>query len=94
MPIKRVVLDVDKAIKRPTLVEVAAVIEQLAFVEGANVLVEDIDMATMGLWVTVEGADLDLDALTAAIESTGAVVNGAFELAVGQRLITGAERRR
>lgn len=93
MNIRRVVLDIDKALKRPTMVELAEAIVQVAGVEGANLFVNAIDMETMGLMVAIEGDDIDLEALTAAIESVGAVVHSTDELAVGSRIVEGARLR-
>jgi uncharacterized protein len=44
--------------------------------------------------ITVEGDDIDLDALVHAIESTGAVVHSVDELVAGGRLIERIARER
>jgi hypothetical protein len=43
---------------------------------------------------TVEGDNIDLDALFRAIESTGAVVHSIDELAAGERLVERIARER
>lgn len=93
MNVRRVVLDIDKALKRPTVVELAEAIMRVAGVEGVNLFVNAIDMETMGLMVSVEGEDIDLEVLTAAIEAVGAVVHSMDELAVGDRIVEGARPR-
>ena len=60
MNIRRVVLDVDKAISRPTLLEIARAIDSVAGVRGLNITVTDIDIETVGTDVTIEGENLDV----------------------------------
>ena len=94
MKIRRIVLDVDKAIHQPTLIEIAERIEKVPGVEGANITVTEIDLETVGTVVTVEGQGIDHAALIKAIESAGAVVHSIDELAVGARLVEPIKRRR
>jgi hypothetical protein len=85
--IRRLVLDVDKAIRRPELVDLAAAIDAVEGVEGVNIVVDEIDTETVGTEIVVEGEGIDFDALTQAIESSGAIVRSVDELAVGERLV-------
>lgn len=94
MNIRRLVLDVDKAVRRPELIEIAEAIEEVAGVEGVNITVTEIDIETIGTNVTVEGAHIDHAGLVRAIESTGAVVHSIDELVAGERLIEGVPRQR
>lgn len=94
MNIKRLVLDVDKAIARPTLLELAQAIAQVNGVEGFNIAVMEIDTETVGTEVTVEGNDIGYDQLVRAIESIGAVVHGIDEIAGGSKLIENVKRKR
>lgn len=86
MNIRRVVLDVDKSLNRPSLVELAAAIEEVPGVEALNISVTEMDMETMGTNITVEGSDIDYNKLIDAIEDTGAAIHSVDELAVGRRL--------
>jgi hypothetical protein len=54
----------------------------------------EIDVQTVGMDVTVEGDNIDLDSLFRAIESTGAVVHSIDELAAGERLVERIARER
>jgi hypothetical protein len=92
--IRRLVLDVDKAINRPSLIDLAAAIERVNGVEGVNVTVTEIDIETVGSEVTVEGENIDYDALIKAIESTGAVVHSIDQLASGSRVVERVKRER
>lgn len=94
MKIRRVLLDVDKAIQQPEIVDIARAIDAAPGVAALNVTVTEIDVQTVGMEVTVEGEDIDLQALVRAIESTGAVVHSVDELAAGERTIERTPRSR
>ena len=87
MNIRRLVLDVDKARARPSLLEIAVAIERCVGVEALNVTVGEIHIETVGMDITVEGEHLDYDEILKAIESTGAVVHSIDQLVVGNRII-------
>jgi hypothetical protein len=94
MNIRRLVLDVDKAIARPTLIDVAEAIERVAGVEGFNITVTEIDIETVGTNITIEGEQLDYAMLVEAIESTGAVVHSLDQLIAGSRVVEHVKRER
>ncbi|GGM76436.1 hypothetical protein GCM10007108_12950 [Thermogymnomonas acidicola] len=94
MGIRRVVLDVDKGLIRPTLVELARAIEAVPGVDAVNILVTEMDMETMGTSITVEGEDIDFERLIETIEDTGSAVHSVDEIAVGKRLIENTKKTR
>jgi hypothetical protein len=94
MNIRRLLLDVDKAISRPTVIEIAQAISDCAGVQATNITVSGIDVETVGMDITIEGADLNYDALVRAIESTGAVVHSVDEIVCGERLVDRVKRVR
>lgn len=94
MNIRRVLLDVDKAIQRPEIVDIARAIDAVPGVAGLDITVTEIDVQTVGMDITVEGDNMDVGALFRAIESTGAVVNSIDELAAGERLVERIARKR
>ncbi len=94
MNVRRLLLDVDKALARPTVLEISAAIEKLPQVEGLNITVTSIDTETLGMDVTIEGANLDYDLIAAAIEQTGAVVHSIDEIVAGRRLVERVPRAR
>jgi hypothetical protein len=59
MNIRRLVLDVDKAMARPSLLEIAQAIERCTGLEALNVTVGEIDIGTVGVDITIEGEHLD-----------------------------------
>jgi hypothetical protein len=87
MNIRQLLLDVDKAVARPSLIEIAAAIDGCSGVEAVNITVEEIDIETVGMNVSIQGDNMDYDEITKAIESTGAVVHSLDEIAVGDRII-------
>ena len=92
MSVRRVILDVDKALNRPTLLELASAIEKVPGVEAVNVSVTEMDMETMGTIITVEGNGIDYTALVNAIEDTGSVIHSVDEIAVGKRIVESVRR--
>jgi uncharacterized protein len=92
--IKRLLLDVDKALPRPSLLDIVAAITGCKGVEATNVTVSDIDIETVGMDVTIEGDGLDYDEIAAAIEDTGAVVHGIEQIVAGDRLLERVPRVR
>lgn len=94
MNIRQLLLDVDKAIVRPSLLEIAAAIDGCRGVEAVNITVEEIDMETVGKNVSIEGDGTDYEQISRAIESTGAVVHSLDEIAIGDRIIPRISRVR
>ncbi|GAB2579249.1 DUF211 domain-containing protein [Microlunatus antarcticus] len=94
MNVRRLQLDVDKAVHRPELLELAAAMEAVRGVEAVNITVTDIDVETVGTEVTIEGDGIDTDALFAAIEEVGAVLHSIDEIVVGQHLLDRVPRVR
>lgn len=94
MNIRRLQLDVDKAIARPDLLELAAAIDAAPGVEALNITVAEIDLETVSLEVTVEGERIDVPRLIREIERVGAAVHSIDELVVGSRIIERVPRTR
>lgn len=94
MNIRRLLLDVDKAIGQPSLLDIARALDAVSGIEGINITVTSIDIETVGMEVTIEGENLDYAQVQQAIESTGAVVHSIDQLACGDRLVERAQRVR
>lgn len=94
MNIRRICLDVDKASKSPTIVELAEAISKIIGYEAANITITEIDMETVGMDIAIEGNNLNYDSVISVIESTGAVVHSVDEIIIGARIIPYAERKR
>lgn len=94
MNIRRLVLDVDKAISRPTILEIGDAIETVPGVAGFNITVTEIDIETVGMDVTIEGEQMSYEALVKAIEKTGAVVHSIDQLVAGTQVVERVKRER
>jgi hypothetical protein len=92
--LRRLVLDVDKAVRAPSLVEIATAIQSCSGVEACNITVSEIDIETVGTNITIEGVDLDYEVIVRAIEKTGAVVHGLDQLIAGDRMLENVPRSR
>jgi hypothetical protein len=94
MNVRRVKLDVDWAIGGPSIAMVAEAIEEVDGVQAATITITEIDLETVGTDITVEGENVDLDALSSAIQQAGAVVHSVDELAFGDRIVAFTPRHR
>ena len=94
MNIRRLVLDVDKAISRPSIPDLAEAIGDVPGVEAVNITVTEIDIETVGFNVTIEGQNLSYGTLVKAIEHTGAVVHSIDQLVAGERIVEEIRRVR
>ncbi len=94
MNIRRLLLDVDKAFARPSLLAIGEAISLCKGVEALNISLGDIDVETMGTEITIEGDNLDYREIAKAIENSGAVVHGIEQIVAGNRIIERAERAR
>jgi uncharacterized protein len=94
MKIRRLTLDVDKALSQPSLFDIGEAIDKVSGVKGFNITVSEIDLETVGTNITVEGDDIDHRALFKAIEATGAMVHSVDEIVAGERLVERIERSR
>ncbi len=94
MNVRRLALDVDKAITRPTIPQIAEAVERVQSVRGINITVTEIDVETIGMDVTIEGEHLDYEQVITAIESTGAVVHSIDQLISGDVVVEHVMRGR
>jgi hypothetical protein len=92
--IRRLLFDVDKALARPSILEIAEAVNSCSGVEAFHISVEDVDTETLDLNVSVEGEDLQHEEIVAAIEHTGAVVHGLEQISAGSRTIEPLKRSR
>lgn len=94
MNIRRLALDVDKAINEPSVIDLANAVSSCSGVEGFNITVSEIDLETVGMDFTIEGQHLDYDELAKAIEKMGAVVHSIDQIVCGDRIVERVLRTR
>ncbi|HUL62320.1 MAG TPA: DUF211 domain-containing protein [Methanocella sp.] len=88
--IKRLVLDVLKPHK-PSILDLARRISKLPDITGVNLGILEVDTETETIKITVEGNDIDFDALESVIEDMGAVIHSVDEVAAGSKLVENVE---
>lgn len=86
-PIRRILLDILKPIKGPSVVDVAKAIASLPGVEGVNITVKEIDVDTITLSLTVEGSDIDFDMLRNKLEELGCAIHSIDQVVAGKRIV-------
>jgi len=91
MGLKKVVLDVLKPIKGYSLVTLAQNLTKVDGVKRVSVVVNEIDVETVTLNVTVEGDDIDFDGLRSSLEDMGAVIHSVDEVIVESEEISSSE---
>lgn len=94
MNVRRLQLDVDKAVARPDLIDLAQAISKATGVEAVNITVTGIDVETMSTEVTIEGDDIDVNGVFTAIEKAGAALHSIDEVVAGERIIDRVPRIR
>jgi hypothetical protein len=87
-------MDVDKAVQRPDLVELAEAIDAVPGVRAFNITVGNIDIETVSMDITVEGEHLNVTAIVTAIENAGAAMHSIDEIVVGDHLVDLVQRNR
>jgi hypothetical protein len=92
--VRRLVIDVDKALKLPTLLDIAEAIHRCAGVSASNITVTEVDQETMGTNITIEGDMLDYEEIVRAIEHSGAVVHSLDQVIAGDRILEHVPRAR
>ncbi|MFC7068630.1 DUF211 domain-containing protein [Halobaculum lipolyticum] len=80
--VRRVVVDVLKP-HAPPLVEFTARVGEAAGVDSARVRLVELDRDVQTVAVTVEGDDVDYDAVAAALEGLGASIHSVDEVVCG-----------
>ena len=85
MSLKKIVLDVLKPLKGHSIPEFAEVLASVNGVRKVSVIVNEIDVETVTLTVTVEGTDIDYVELRDHVERLGAVIHSVDQVVVESR---------
>lgn len=89
MSIRRIVLDVLKPIKGPTIIDLAKKLNDIDGIDGVNISVTDMDVETMGLMIVVEGPNVNFENVKRVLEEEGCAIHSIDEVASGNRIIEG-----
>ncbi|WP_440767428.1 DUF211 domain-containing protein [Natronorubrum sp. DTA7] len=85
-PIRRLVLDILKPYE-PDILKFTTTIADASGVDGANVVLVETDREVQTVKLTLEGDDLDADAIEDAVESIGGAVHSIDQVVCGERLV-------
>lgn len=88
--LKRLVLDVLKP-HHPSIVELAESLSVVDGVYGVNCSVAEVDHATMNIKITVEGMNINFEAVSEIISESGAVIHSIDSVSAGKKLVEEAE---
>ncbi len=75
MTIRKIVLDVLKPLKGPSIVELAQSLSDSEGVNKVTITVNEIDVETITLTITIEGPNIDFESIRNIIERLGGVIH-------------------
>ncbi|HIQ56099.1 MAG TPA: hypothetical protein EYH59_05420 [Pyrodictium sp.] len=87
MGLRRLVLDVLKPLREPSIVEVALELSKIPGVEGVNITVNEVDVETLSLTIVVEGTDIDFEGVKRVLESVGAAIHSIDQVVAGKKMV-------
>ncbi len=87
MGLRRLVLDVLKPLKDPSIVDVALQLSKVRGVEAVNITVNEVDVETLSLTIVIEGTDIDFEQVKSVLEEVGAAIHSIDQVVAGERLV-------
>ena len=87
--IRRLVLDTLKP-HDPSIIELAQSLSQLEGVEAVNISIYEMDRKVENAKITIEGSDIQFEAIMAIITDNGAAVHSVDEVVAGKIIIDDA----
>ena len=85
--LRRLVLDVLKPMKDPSIVDVARELTRVRGVEAVNITVNEIDVETLSLTIVIEGDDIDFEGVRRVLDEVGAALHSIDQVVAGERLV-------
>ncbi len=85
--LRRLVLDVLKPLKDPSIVDVALELARVPGVEAVNITVNEVDVETLSLTVVVEGDNIDFTRVREVFEEVGAAIHSIDQVVAGERIV-------
>ena len=84
--IKRIILDVLKP-HSPSIIEVAEKLASLDGITGVNISLEEVDAETDSIKITIEGSNINYNAVKKGISDCGAVIHSVDGVSAGIKII-------
>lgn len=85
--LRRLVLDVLKPLKEPSIVDVALELSKVKGVDAVNITVNEVDVETLSLTVVIEGEDIDFESVKRVLEEVGAAIHSIDQVVAGKKII-------
>ena len=85
--LRRLVLDVLKPLRDPSIVDVALELSKAPGVEAVNITVNEVDVETLSLTVVVEGDNIDFAAVKRVFDEVGAAIHSIDQVVAGERIV-------
>jgi hypothetical protein len=85
--LRRLVLDVLKPLKDPSIVDVALELARVPGVEAVNITVNEVDVETLSLTVVVEGDNIDFKRVREVFDEVGAAIHSIDQVVAGERIV-------
>lgn len=85
--LRRLVLDVLKPLKDPSIVDVALELAKVPGVEAVNITVNEVDVETLSLTVVIEGDNIDFNRVKLVFDEVGAAIHSIDQVVAGERLV-------
>lgn len=86
-PIRRLVLDILKPLKGPSIIDVAREVASLSGIEGVNLTVKEIDVETITLSMTIEGDRIDFNGVKEKLDMLGCVIHSIDQVVAGKKIV-------
>jgi len=80
MGITKLVLDVLKTLKGPTIIDVAHRLLEVKGIDKISIKVNEIDVETLTLTITIEGSKIDFESIKSVLDDMGAVIHSVDEV--------------
>ncbi len=80
MGLKKLVLDVLKPIREPTLVTLAKNLSKVSGVREVSIVVSEMDVETVTLVVTINGDDIDYEEVESTLRELGVALHSVDEI--------------
>lgn len=88
--IKRLILDVLKP-HYPSIIELAKRLSVIEGVSGVSCVLDEVDQNTESIKITIEGPNIDYDAVEDVIEECGAAIHSIDGVSAGTKLVNDVE---
>jgi Uncharacterized protein conserved in archaea len=84
MTLTKLVLDVLKQLKEPTIIELAYRLLELDGIKSVDIEIKEIDVETLSLTITIEGSNIDFEKVRGTLEKLNVVVHGINKIYVSK----------